>query len=343
MPTAQKALIQIELGATMVDFALMANSGDNQRFTMSGGPVWSSKSGYSPDIRANGIVDGLRVLSPHADVDKVTVAGFTAYSKAVLQTVIASTVTVTRPSTGTHKISSIIMDEDGILDEVEGVEHTSFSAVRGADGGPPLIPVDAVELGWVKMSAQASAVIATGEIFQDANLHAEYATYPVAEIYPVGKGDYASVAAEKNAHIKLNAALPLAHTGAVAKRIYTKYYAPNFTTLPKTSNFSPAEVSISKSSESLYEGSGVAGAIGSMKADSVGDCSFTVFAENGVTDGIIRERNSIITAKFFPDANKSPYLLTQGMLGINRVYPAGEQNKIEATLYCEQPSVEFAS
>jgi len=345
MPTAKNALIQVELGQTAVDYALMTDSGDHKIFTISGGAVWSNKSGYSADdyLRPNGIVDGLRVLSPHADSDKVTVAAFTAYEGGTLWEVSATTITVTRPSVSDYKISSIVMDETGAIDEVEGTEGTSFSATRGANGGPPLIPVDNVEIGWVKMDSQDSAVIAAGEIFQDANVHAEYAAYPIAEVFPIGKGDYADTAAEKNAHIKLNAALPLAHTGSVAKRIYLKYYSPNFTTMPKTADFSAAEVSVSKSSESLYEGSGVSGAIGSMKADSIGDCSFTVFAENGVTDGIVRERNEVITVKFFPDANKSPYLLTQGMLGINRVFPAGEQNKIEATLYCEQPSVEFAS
>ena len=343
MPTAQKALIQVELGATMVDFAAMTDSGDHQRLSISGGLVWSSKSGSDPDIRPNGIVDGLRVLSPHADVDKVTVAGFTAYESGTLYEVSAGSVTVTRPSTSTHKISSIVMDETGTLDEIEGTEGSSFSDTRGASGGPPLIPVDNVEIGQVRMSAQASAVFAAGDIFQDANIHAEYAAYPVPEVYPIGKGQYATVAVEKNAHIKLNAALPLSHTGGLPKAIYIKYYSPNFTTMTKTVDFSPSEVSVSKSSESLYEGSGVAGAIGSMKADSVGDCSFVVFAENGVTDGIVRERNEIITVKFFPDASKAPYLLTQGMLGIARQFPAGGQNKIDATLYCEQPSVEFAS
>ena len=343
MPTAQKALIQVELGATMVDFTEMSDSGDHQRFVVSGGPIWSSKSGSDVDIRPNGIVDGLRVLSPHADVDKVTIDGFTAYQAGTLHTVSATTITVTRPSTDTHKISSIVMDNTGAIDEVEGSEGTSFSATRGGNGGPPLIPVDSVEIGQVRMSAQASAVFAAGDIFQDANVHAEYAAYPVAELYPIGKGQYAAVAAEKNAHIKLNAALPLAHTGGVPKKIYIKYYSPNFTTMAKTSEFSPSEVSVSKTSESLYEGSGVSGAIGSMKADSVGDCTFTVFAENGITDGIVRERNEIITVKFFPDANKAPYLLTQGMLGIARQFPAGEQTKVEATIYCEQPSIEFAS
>lgn len=343
MPTAQKAKIQVELGRNMVDFAVMTDSGDQQTFTISGGPIWSGKSGYDPDVRPNGIVTGLRVLTPHADNDKVTIAGFTAYSKSVLHEKSATSLALTRPTVSTHKICSVTMDEDGTIAEVEGTEGSSFSATRDAAGGPPLIAVDSVEIGQVRFSAQASAVIDADEIFQDANNHTEYADYPIADVWNIGKGDRATVAAEKNAHVKFNEAFPAAHTGAVPKRVYLKYYTPSLTTLPKVVDYKASEVGVSKSSEAMYEGSGVSGAIGSMKADSVGDASFVMFANDGITDSIVAERNEIVTVKFFPNANKAPYMLTQGMLGFERDFPAGEQNKINLTVYCEKESVEFAS
>ena len=342
MASSQRGKIQIELSRTLVDFAVMADSGDHQVFTAAGG-VFSGKSGFEPDVRPNGIVTGQRVLSVHATPDTVTIAAFTAFSMGVLHQVAAASLALTRPSTQTHKICSVVMDETGTIDEVEGTESTSFSETRDAAGGPPLIPVDSVELGQVRFSAQAPAVIAADEIYQDFGNHAEYADIPGFEIFNIGDGSFAKVAAKKNAHVLFNEALPLSHVGPAPKRVYIKYYTPSLTTLPKTADFKAAEVGVTKSSETMYEGSGVSGAIGSMKADSVGDVSFTVFANDGITDAIIREKNEFATVKWFPDANRAPYLLSQGMVGIARDFPSGEQNKINVTVSCEKPSVEFSS
>jgi hypothetical protein len=341
MSTSQRAKIQIELGRTLTDFTQMADSGDHQIFTE--GVLYSGKSGFEPEVRPNGIVSGQRVLSPHASADTVAIAAFTAYSKGVLFIVAATSLALTRPSTSTHKICSLVMDDTGVIDEVEGTEGTGFSTTRGADGGPPLIPADAVEIGQIRFDAQAAAVIAADEIYQDIGQHAEYADYPVPEAFNIGKGSYAEVSAEKNAHVKFNEALPLSHTGEEPKRTYIKYYTPSLTTLSRTADFKAAEVGVTKSSETMYEGSGVSGAIGAMKADSVGDVSFTAFANDGVSDAIIREKNQMVTVKFFPDGNKAPYLLSQGMLGFDRDFPAGTQNKINVTVFCEKESVEFSS
>ena len=218
-----------------------------------------------------------------------------------------------------------------------------FSTERGAAGGPPLIPVDAVEIGQVRFSATASAVIASDEIYQDIGNHAEYADYPIPEIFNIGKGSYAAASAEKNANVKFNEALPLSHTAGVPKRTYIKYYTPSFTTLPRTTDFKSANLGISKSSVSIYEGSGVSGAIGSMKADSVGDVSFTVYTKDNVTDEILREEGEIVTVKFFPDANKTPYILSQGMLGVEPEFPSNAPNALSVTVYCETPSVRYSS
>lgn len=341
MGTSQRGKVQIELGRVLTDFAVMTDSGDNQIFTE--GALWSGKSGYEPDVRPNGIVSGQRLLSVHATNDTVAIAGFTAYSKGVLKTVTATSEALARPTVSDYKICSITMDEDGAIAEIEGTEGTSFSTTRDGAGGPPLIPVDSVEIGQVKFDSQVAAAVAADEIYQDIGDHAEYADYPVPEVFNVGDGSYADTVAEKNAHVKFNVALPDSHTGAVAKRTYIKYYTPTLTTISKVSDFKAAEVGVTKSSESMYEGSGVSGAIGAMKADSVGDVSFTVFANDGVTDAIIREKNEVATVKFFPDANQTPFLLTQGLLGFVRDFPAGMQNKIDCTVYCEQPSAEFSS
>lgn len=342
MATSQKAKIAVELGRTLVDFAAMNDAGDHQIFT-AGDNLWSGKSGYEPNVRPNGIVSGQRLLSPHASNDTVTIAAFTAYSKGVLRSVAATSLALTRPSTNDFKICSVTMNDEGTIAQVEGSESTEFSEVRGAAGGPPLIPVDSVELGQVRFSDQTPAVIAADEIYQDVGNHAEYADYPVPETFNVGSGINAVNAAEQFAHVKFNEAMPLSHEGGVPKRIYIKYYVPSLTVMPRVSDFKPAALGISKSSVSIYEGSGVSGAIGSMKADSVGDVSFTIYTNDNITDGILREEGEITTVKFWPDANKSPYIVSQGMLGVDTDFPTNAPNTLSATVYCEKPSVRYSS
>ena len=342
MATSQRGKIDYEQSRTLTDYTQMTDSGDHQRFTA--GTIWSGKSGFEPIVRPNGIVEGQDVLSTHASDDTVTVAAFSAYSGGVKYDVSAGSQAVTRPTTDTHKISSIIMDDTGALDEVEGSESTSFSETRGAAGGPPLIPVDAVELGQVKMSAQASAVISEDEILQNAGEHAEYFDTPGWSEFNLGKGSNADVAAEKTAHVKFDSALPAIHTGPAAKRVYIKYYTPSFATLQKVSKFQPAEMGVTKNSETVYEGSGTSGAIGSMKADSVGDATFTYFAKDAITDPIVKEKNEFVTVRWYPDANKVSYMLTQGLLSFDsRDFPSAQQNKINCKVSCESPSVEFSS
>ncbi len=339
MSTSERGKIQVELGRVLTEFTQMTDSGDNRIFTA--GTLWSGKSGYEPDIRPNGVVTGSNILSTHANDDTVAVAGFTAYSKGTLHTVAAISIALTRPSTDDHKICSIIMDDTGTIDEVEGTEGTSFSSTRGEAGGPPLIPVDAVEVGQVKFDSQSSAVISESEIYQDIGQHCERYDYPAFTYDNIGKGKKAATTAEKNAHVKFYEALPAVHTGSVAKAVYIQYYTPTLSTVPNVSDFKAAEVGISKSSTKVYKGDGGSGVIGSVSADSVGDASFTLYANDGITDPIVDEAGEMITVKYFQDANKTPFVLTQGALGIDRKFPAGDNTEISCTLYCEKASVGF--
>ncbi len=343
MSTSQNAKVQIELAGSLTDFTLMTDSGDQQIFTVTGGTLFSGHSDRPVSVRPNGITEGSLLLTPNSANDTVNVAAFKAWSQGAEHEVAAATQTVTRPSSSDYKISSIIMDDTGALGEVEGTEGSSFSETRGAAGGPPLLAVDAVELGQVRMSSQTAAAIAASEIYQNPGDHAEYYDSPGYEVSPIGEGNKAGVAAEKYAHVKFNTALPLNHTGGVPKRIYIQFYTPSFTTLARTSGFKAAELGISKSSESYYKGAGGSGAIGAVAADSVGDASFTYLAKDGVTDPVFKLDGETVTLKFFPDANRAPYVLTQGMLGIDRDFPSGEQNKATLTIYAENPSAGYDS
>jgi hypothetical protein len=345
MATSQKAKIQIELGRTLNELAAMSDSGDQTVFTISGGTLFSGKSGYEPDVRPNGISQGSKVLSPHASNNTVAIASFAAYSKGVENSVSATSATFTRPATaGEMKIISVTMASDGSIAKVAGTASaTAFTTERGVAGGPPLIPLEDVEIGQLKVTGATAGVLTEAMIQQDAGQHAEYYDYPSFDVHNVGMGQFAASASEKNAHVKFASALPQIHTGSVPKAVYIQYYSPTFTTLMLTNDFKAAEMGVSKNSEVTYEGSGVSGAIGSVKADTVGDATFTVMLKDGLTDPWLREVGEVVTVKFFSDANRTPFAITQGLLGIDRDFPSAEQNKAAATIYPQFKTVEFQS
>ncbi|MBN2397102.1 MAG: hypothetical protein JXI32_01875 [Deltaproteobacteria bacterium] len=339
MPTAKNAKLQIEGGRTFHDFAAMTNSGDQTVFTISGGGVFSGKSGYEPVVRPDGVVTGRNVLSPHADDNKVTVAAFTCYLAGVLKEISATTATITRPSSDVAHVTSITVDNTGAIAVVEGTDGTgaTFSEERGANGGPPYIPVGSIEIGQVRVTAAASAAIAATEIFQAVGQHVERSDYPIFAVSNLGDGLSASVSAKKNAHVEFASALPASHTGDLAKGVYIQFYAPTLQDLGKVFDFVPCEMSHSVSSKEYYRGS-----IASV-SESLGQGSYTALMSDNIQDLLVTEKNEILTHKFFPDENKAAYSLTQGKVGLKRSFPAADQIQAVVTLSAESQSVEFDS
>jgi len=337
MATSKNAKLQFESGQSFSDFAEMTDSGDHTIFSL--GTVWSGKSGFAADIRPNGIVTGRNLITVHATDDTFNIAAYTAYSKGVLHTEIATTNTITRPGTDVAQVFSVCLDEDGTKEVVDGVEGTgtAFSETRGAAGGPPLIPVDSVELGQIRVTANTPAAILATEIFQVVGTHAERFDFPVWEENPIGDGDQADSAAEKNAHIVLADALDAVHVGPTYKAIYASYYTPVFAQVSKALDFTPAENSHSVTSTQYYDG--VAGAASS----SLGQGGFTALMDDNVTDALVANKDQILTFKFFPDKNKAPYILTQGTLGLGRTFPVDNQNQATATITAENASADFSS
>jgi hypothetical protein len=338
MPTAKNSKILIETGQTLNDFAAMTDSGDHQVFTISGGPLWSGKSGYEPDVRPNGITSGRNLLSPGTTVDTVRVAAFTAYSKGTEQSPSATSVTATRATTaGYYKTTSVTMASDGSVVKVTGTEGAAQSETRNAAGGPPYIPAEDIELGQIRVSGGTAAVITTDEIKQVIGQHTETYDSPTWDENNTGDGESALTSAQKNAYIKFLSAAPLSHTGGIAKGVYVKYYEPVFQEVSKAMDFVPAESSHTVTSTEFYRG-----AIASV-AESVGQGSFTALLNDGLTDSIVGEKNQVITVKQFPDENKNPYSLTQGKLGIARTFPVANQIQAECTISAERGTAEFSS
>ncbi len=340
---AENSKVQIEQGQALVAFALMLDAGDHQIFTPGAGDkVFSGRAGKAPEIRPNGIVSGrnLGSVAVSGSDDVVDCAAFSAYSIGVEHAVAAdSDIAITRPATDKASISSVTMDSTGAIAVVAGTDglSTVFSEERGATGGPPLIAVDSVELFQVRVNTSAAAPITADEIFQVVGQHSERFDYPAFDVKNVGDGSSAETSAETNAHVKLSAALPLSHTGAIAKRVYAQYYTPVYADVQKTLDFVPAEISHSVSSQQYYGGSS------GSTSESLGQAGFTALLNNGVADALVADKNQVLTVKYFPDRNQAAYIITQGKLGISRTFPVANQIQAAVTISAESASVEFTS
>ena len=186
MATAKNAKIEIETGQSLsgATYSAMTDSGDHQIYTVSGGTLWSGKSGKTPIVRPNGIVSGRNLVGTATSTDYVSVAAFTAYSKGTLYTVTAANIAVDRASTGNKKIDSITMTSAGALAVVQGTESSgAFVSTRNAAGGPPLIPVNSVEIGQVYLTGATAAVVDIAEIYQVVGQHTERYDYPTWQEY----------------------------------------------------------------------------------------------------------------------------------------------------------------
>lgn len=337
MSTSAKAKIGIETGQTLATYAKMTDGGDHQVFNL--GTIWSGKSGFTPEVRPNGVVSGRNVLSVHATNDTITVAGFTAYSKGVEHTVTATTDTFTRSTGGLAKIISVVMDSTGAIAVVHGAAAADdvFLETRDAAGGPPYIPVSNVEIGQVRTTVNTAQPVTAAEIFQVVGTHVERFDYPTWEEFNIGKGILAATSAEKQSHIKFSSALTAIHTAAAYKDTYVQYNTPVFSELAKTMDFKPAENSPSVSSSQYYNGTIAA------TSRSLGTGGFTALMADNISDALLNEQDEVITIKFWPDRNKNPYVLTQGEVGIARTYPVAGQNQATVTIAAENASVSFLS
>lgn len=324
MATAENAKLQYEAGQTSTSMTTLTNSGDETTFTSSAS-LWSKRSGYAPVVRPNGLLTG-GAITPHAsDNDKVNVAALTLNLNGVVSSVSAGTATITRGvSTDTHNITSITINSSGSIAAVSGTDGTAFSETRGAAGGPPLIAVDSVEIGQVRTTSVTAAKVTSAEIFAVVGTHTERADYPLYDInYSAGS-------------VTFLAALPEIHTGTLPKRVYASFAAPIFSDVQLASDFVPPETTHSVTSTQVYGTT-----LGSTSA-TLNQGSFTAYLQDGVADGLVQLKNQDLWFKFYPDRYKSPYLLTQGKLGVSRTFPAGDNIQAACTISATERATEVS-
>lgn len=327
MPSADNAILYYEAGQSLVSMVALTDSGDHLVFN-SADELWSDKSGYTPDIKPNGVLTGL-VVSPAAagTADLVDVSAGTVNLNGVVTTVSAATdkTCLRGADSDVCRINSICVKTDGSIEVLSGADGATFSETRGANGGPPWITVTSVELAQVRFSAVASVAVAATEIKAIPNTHRELASFPTYET------EFSRV--ENNiigvAGVKFTSALMLNHTGPLAKRVYAQYYEPEFAEVPKAADFKRAANSKSVSSTQIYGGT-----IGAVSS-SLGQGGFKTYLQDGVTDGLLSEEGNKLFFKFKPDRLKTPYVLTQGYLGIVEQYPAGSSIMADCTISAE--------
>lgn len=321
MATAENAKLQYEAGQTSTSMTALTNSGDETTFTSSAS-LWSKRAGYAPVVRPNGLLTG-GAITPSATNDVVNVAAMTLNLNGVVTTVNAGTATVTRGVSGdTHNITSITINSSGAITAVSGTDGTAFSETRGAAGGPPLIAVDSVEIGQVRTTSVSAGLITTAEIFTVVGTHTERADYPLYNInYSAGSVTFLQ-------------ALPEIHTGPVPKKVFASYAAPIFSDVQLASDFVPPETTHAVTSTQVYGTT-----LGSTSA-TLNQGSFTAYLQDGVADALVQLKNEDLWFKFFPDRYKSPYLLTQGKLGVSRTFPAGDNIQAACTISATERATE---
>lgn len=333
MAILSSAAIYYESGQAQQAFAAMTDAGAHTVFTLTAKP-WSQVAGYEYVVAPYGLATGGEISVGSGD-DNVQTAALTAYmpgatgasSTTGLLTVAADTsVAITRGvSSDTHCITSITVDTNGAIVPVAGTDGTAFSETRGANGGPPFIPVDSIEIGQVRTTSVTAGPITASEIYQVVGTHQERYDYPVWSENPLeGKITFA-------------AAVPLIHTGGVAKKVYARVATPIFAEISRARDWVPAETSNSVNSEQYYDST-----VGSFSS-SLGQASFTASLNDGVTDALLAKKGANLLFKFSPDKNKVPYQLTQGVLGVTRTFAAGKNPTASFTISATQAGVDIAA
>ena len=324
MPTAENAKLQYEAGQNSVAQTALTDSGDRTTFT-SVASIWSGRAGFSPVVRPNGLLTG-GAITTTVTASAVTVAAMTANLAGVVAAVGSGTLACARPATAVSKVVSVTVNSAGVLTAVPGTDGatTAFSEARGAVGGPPLIPVGSIEIGQVRYVSNVAAVVLASEIYQVVGLHTERADFPLFDVN-FNKGS-----------VGFLDAIPAIHTGTLPKGIFASYAAPIFADVALASDFVAPETSNSVTSTQVY------GATLGSTSSTLNQGSFTAYLTDGVTDALVVLKNANLWFRFYPDRYKSPYILSQGKLGISRAFPAGDNLQATCTVSASVAAVEVA-
>jgi len=292
-----------EAGRTLVDVTELTDAGDQKRFD-SAVRRWSDYPGFSPEILPNAVLSG-GVGKPAVSetADAVDVSAVNCYLNGVKKTgtdkiAAATDVAFTRGATA-YMIVSVVVTAAGAIDAIEGTDSaSSFSATRGEAGGPPYVPVDAVELFHIRLTSATSGVVTADEIsavpgtsredLQSFSIH-----YSRVENRIKG---YAGV--------EFSNPLPAIHTGDLPAKVFASFYTPNLARLEAARDVEFAATTGSASAEVFYD------VVRNYESKSLSAGSFEFDAGDGISHpylGLIENRSWHV---LYPD-DLNPEIFTQ--------------------------------
>ena len=331
MTTAENSVLYYEAGQTYVPMSELTDSGDHKTFD-SNAECWSDEAGFSPVIKPDGVLTGLAVTPAASESNNlVDVSAGTLNLAGVVTTLTAGADKTCLRGSGSDicRINSITITSAGTVAVISGVAHTAFSEVRGANGGPPYIPAGSVEIAQVRFSSITAAPVAGSQIMAVPNRHREMANYPsIVRINLIREQDTLIGVAG----VDFSTALMRNHTGDGTKKVYAQYYEPDFTEVLNATDFQPAIITMTTSSQPVY-----GGAIGEVSS-ALKNGKFKTFLENGISDPILKKEGKKIWFKYLSDRLKPEnFILTQGYLGITPNYPARSSITADCTINAIDP------
>lgn len=244
--SGKDGMVEVELGASYYPMQALTSvtspaSDVNKKFT-TGQTYISPIEDYEPDVKLDGVVSGL-ILTASITVDAVDFSAGIVNIKGVEVTVAASTLSsIGRPTIDGNVIqNAVVVDENGTVTAVAGIEGTT-SNTRGAAGGPPFLPLDQVLLGYVILgyvAATGGVIITAAEIDAASKERSDIPGYKILyhdgqdERNPNGSNegciDFTSVLDQ--IHNTLDD--PTGATGAAADRnVYCSWRTPVFEEIP---------------------------------------------------------------------------------------------------------------
>jgi len=327
MANASLAKLMYEADQDQVAITELTDQGDHLDYR-SADTLWSGFSGRTPTVTPNGVYDGGVIIpAVSGSNDVVDISECRAYIAGVLTTVSASTdEAVVRPAANDYQKFSITITSGGAFAVVDGTEHTAFSTVRGATGGPPYIPATSIEIGQVWWDSQTPAAVTTSEIKQIEGSSLERFDRPTWTV------KYSNVAngIVGYAGILFNSALPTTHTGDVTKDVYASWWTPEFSEIVRAYDWVPPGRTISVNTTEVYNET-----VGAVSR-SIGAGSFSALMETNIHDNILKFENELLWFKYYQARLETTrYQLAQGYLANTQANPAGDNISSAFTLGAE--------
>jgi len=279
---------------------------------------FSAVSGKEPKTYPDGFATGTNpIIAVSKSNDAIDIPA-QSYYLAGVKLAIGTTLdkVVSRPATDVASISALTVDGSGSFVFIKGDDGTdlNFSAVRGAPGGPPFIPLGSIERSHIKLTSATSQPIRESEVVSILGVSIERFDKP---LYSFSWGD---------GRVVFKYPLPAIHEGSKTKSITIQCYEPIFVELDNAADFVPSENSISVSSKEYYSS-----VVNNVKV-SLSQGGFSLLLENGITDPIFELKGEKIWLLFYNDKYKPEHIYDHGVLGIKTTFTPSENPTAQCSI-----------